>query len=106
MANRKYEQGTRFEREVIKDYEAMGWHCIRASGSHGAFDVVAIHSDNYIHLIQCKVTKDEKLADRMLVNFYKNPPLPRGRYVQRMHVKIPRKGTHITIVLPAKNPPA
>jgi Holliday junction resolvase len=40
-----YAKGARIERRVCKQLEADGYYCIRAAGSHGGFDVVALASD-------------------------------------------------------------
>jgi hypothetical protein len=105
MPNRNYEQGARFEREVIARYKADGAACIRASGSHGLFDVVAIYPGNLSVFTQCKVTKSESHAESLLKKFQENPPLPAGFYIQVLEVKIPRKGTR-SVIIPAKTPTA
>ena len=59
--NRNYERGVRFERQLMADFKKEGYNVIRASGSHGLFDIVAFHFDNrHIRFIQCKVKKDKK----------------------------------------------
>lgn len=105
MPNRKYEQGARFEREVMKEYEQCGWHVIRASGSHGFFDLVAIppFKEGFIHLIQCKVSKSEDVAERLCQKFKKASPWPKGNYVQLLKAKVLRKHVKTVLVLPAIN---
>ena len=38
----KYAKGANFEREIVKDLRSRGYWCIRAAGSHGKVDVLAI----------------------------------------------------------------
>jgi hypothetical protein len=42
MPNRKYANSTRRELQVKKELEDQGWFAIRASGSHGTADVLAV----------------------------------------------------------------
>jgi hypothetical protein len=62
MPNANYLRGRKFEWQVKKDLEGQGYHVIRASGSHGVFDLVAIGPGYSIRLIQCKVTKTPTAA--------------------------------------------
>ena len=41
MPNPRYRKGVDLERRVIRDLTQHGYDCIRAAGSHGAFDVLA-----------------------------------------------------------------
>lgn len=51
----QYERGSNFERRVKKEMEARGFFVVRAAGSHGPADLVAIGNDKII-LISCKLT--------------------------------------------------
>lgn len=42
MPNRKYTNSTNRELQLKKQFEQNGWYAIRASGSHGIADVVAL----------------------------------------------------------------
>lgn len=42
MPNTKYINSTRRELEIKKQFEEEGWYSIRASGSHGIADVIAL----------------------------------------------------------------
>lgn len=68
MPNKNYQRGRRLEWQVKKDYESRGWHVTRASGSHSAYDLIAVMQKdrNFTHIkfIQCKVIK--KLTDAAL----------------------------------------
>ena len=64
MANKSYLKGRRRENYIRSKYEALGYACIRSSGSKGAVDVIAIkkgpwcekmgNSCPLIHAVQCK----------------------------------------------------
>lgn len=44
----------------MKRYEAQGYYVVRSAGSHGLFDLVAIHLDRKeVVLIDCKLYKRE-----------------------------------------------
>ena len=53
LPNKRYVAGSNFERRVKKEYAARGWLSIRAAGSHGIVDVVAVKG-GIIELVQCK----------------------------------------------------
>jgi len=54
-------KGDNYEREVRKMFEANGYKCIRASRSHGEYDIVAYKRDLkykkicFIVFVQCKM---------------------------------------------------
>lgn len=73
MPNKNYIRGRSFEYAVKKDLEAQGYHVLRTSGSHGAYDLIAIRDT--IHMfIQCKVTKKNNLK-QLLQEFKKTSPV-------------------------------
>ena len=88
--NKAYQQGVRWERECKKDWESRNFVVIRASGSHGIFDLVCVPENNKsgIYGIQCKVTKAEKRAKQLTDAFRKKPPLPVGACIQVLSVKV------------------
>lgn len=52
-----YARGAAFERRVVAKLEAAGWLCVRAAGSHGVADVVALrgtYNGTRVMLIECK----------------------------------------------------
>jgi len=73
MPNTNYLAGRRLEYEVKKVFEAQGYHVIRASGSHGLYDLVCIRS-NQIILVQCKLCADASTAAKLRVKWGLNPP--------------------------------
>jgi|ERR1035437_588285 hypothetical protein len=48
-----YAKGARREHDTMRLLEAAGYVCLRAAGSHGAFDVMAF-STNDVRLVQVK----------------------------------------------------
>jgi Holliday junction resolvase len=54
VANRNYNRGAAFERAVKKQLESDGFYVVRAAGSHGLVDLLAINVDE-VRLIQCKI---------------------------------------------------
>ena len=55
MPNKNYLRGTRYERELMHKLKPKNGFVIRASGSHGPFDVIVVDLDiNQIMFIQCK----------------------------------------------------
>lgn len=53
-----YAKGTRFERKVRMDLEALGYSVIRAAGSKGdaKVDLIAFHPSRPMMLVQCKTS--------------------------------------------------
>jgi Holliday junction resolvase len=54
-----YTSGARIEYKAMHELEKEGYLVIRAAGSHGAFDLVAL-GRNRVRLIQCKKTNSRK----------------------------------------------
>lgn len=54
---RNYARGAELERTVAEKLRARGWTVIRAAGSHGPFDLVAIQPGPRLWLIQCKTDR-------------------------------------------------
>jgi hypothetical protein len=72
----------------MKHYETLGYRTIRASGSHGEWDVVCYRSWVKPNFIQCKVVDSEAAAKRLIAKFENAPE----RYFhQTLRVKV--KGT-------------
>lgn len=63
--NPNYRAGRLFEYETIRDYRAIGYSCIRASGSHGEYDLVAYRKDCKPVLVQCKRVSKASEAKRL-----------------------------------------
>jgi hypothetical protein len=56
MPNKNYIRGRVKEYEAIKMLQDSGFTCIRASGSHGLFDLIG-WNENEVRFIQCKREK-------------------------------------------------
>ena len=56
-------RGANFERRVRVQLEAQGWLVVRAAGSRGPFELVALRSDGggrtIVRLIQCKTRRHD-----------------------------------------------
>lgn len=64
MALTNYARGTNFERRIAADLESNGYWTIRAGGSHGCADVVAIKLGQIL-FVQCKINGKISPADRV-----------------------------------------
>jgi Holliday junction resolvase len=53
--NRNYARGADFERKVLADLALNGYRVLRAAGSHGKADVIALKMGEVV-LVQCKLT--------------------------------------------------
>lgn len=93
MPNRNYEAGRRLEWEVKADLEALGYIVIRAAGSHGHADLVALNPrKNGVILLQCKRVSDEAGARQVEKEWHKSNPFPRNLYTQILAVKVKGEG--------------
>ena len=91
--NRNYISGRNFEYAYRKTLMAEGFLVIRASGSHGPFDLVGIKAGTPVQLVQCKVCQDVATATRIIKAFKKNPPLTvlvddHPSYIQSIVIKV------------------
>jgi Holliday junction resolvase len=69
MGNRNYERGRAKEYRVKKQYEKLGCIVIRASGSHGFADLVALHPlKRHIFFLQVKPKNFSKSQTTRLLN--------------------------------------
>ena len=93
MPNPNYIKGRNFEYAVMRHLRTVGYDAMRTAGSHGQFDIVAIHkSQGCIEFIQCKVVETSGEAERLKKAFRKDPPyapfvLPRNVH-QALFVKV------------------
>lgn len=89
MPNRNYQRGVRFERDVMKVLTLKGFKVIRASGSHGEYDVVAYKPEDKPLFVQCKVVAKVVDGER-LINSFKESTTPSKYYHQALYVKAGR----------------
>src|SRR5262245_54420912 len=61
--------GDRFERACFQRLQAAGWHVIRSAGSHGPADLAAFRADRLPVWVQCKITDNVSLRQR--IAFYR-----------------------------------
>lgn len=66
MGNKKYLQGVRFEREVMRIFREAGFEVLRTAGSHSPFDIVLVKYEDreggirriaHVAFVQCKTEK-------------------------------------------------
>jgi len=73
--NNNYRAGRRFEYQRRLFYKKSGYEdVIRASGSHGAFDLLCFNSDRPVLAVQCKRVETMAEARRLLQRFKESPP--------------------------------
>jgi Holliday junction resolvase len=70
MSKRK---GSRNEHKAMNDLEADGYYVIRAAGSFGMFDIIAIDALG-IRLIQVKTNRDASPIDREAIALFDQHP--------------------------------
>ena len=66
-------KGSRNEHKAIRILQAAGYHCTRAAGSLGLFDIVAI-SNQGIRLVQVKSNRNASPAEREAIEDFKGIP--------------------------------
>lgn len=64
MTNRNRQRGDYLERCTKRALEADGWAATRAAGSHGPWDVMAVHKRHVPILVACKTTGTASPAER------------------------------------------
>lgn len=75
MANSAKAKGTRNELKVKAQLEALGWSVVKAGGSLGIFDLVAIHPDkDKGFLIQVKSNRQPEKKERDAIAAFPVPP--------------------------------
>mgnify|MGYP003577994675 CR=1 FL=1 len=96
--NKNYLAGRRFEYEVKAYWMRDGFETIRASGSHGEYDVVAYRLDRKPAFIQCKRVKESRDVALLLKKFQKNT-ISSAHYHQILAVKVKgENGFHTALV--------
>jgi Holliday junction resolvase len=65
VPNANYNRGAAFERRVKVFFEAEGWYAIRAAGSKGAADVVALRFGRRPALIACRPITNKPNPEEM-----------------------------------------
>lgn len=106
MPNKNYIAGRRAEYKVMALLKKDGYTVIRASGSHGPFDVVGIRPVNPKQyrmtddIILVQVKRVSKKGDTAIMNmgtkFTNNPPLPYSLTYLQCIMFYNEKGWHST----------
>lgn len=87
MPNKNYRAGRAFEYEVMNIYRELGYAVIRASGSHGEYDVIAYKPSERPKFIQCKRVGTE-VQGKALAKEFQKITVPSKYYTQIMAIKI------------------
>lgn len=87
MSNPNYVAGRAQEYSSMKQWKERGYSTIRASGSHGQFDVIAFRSDRKPELIQCKLVKTEAQY-KALLKLFKETTTPSQFFHQVLETRI------------------
>jgi Holliday junction resolvase len=66
-------KGSRNEHRAIRILEAAGYHCTRAAGSLGLFDIIALSSQG-VRLVQVKSNRNAPPAEREAIEEFKAIP--------------------------------
>lgn len=98
--NPNYLAGRRMEYERKAHWEEMGYEVLRTAGSHGRYDLVAIHPSRPITLIQCKLLTNPTEADieRMIRTFRDiNVPLKYAHQCLEIKIKGSKEVRSVTV---------
>ncbi len=98
MPNKNYQSGRRFEYETMATWREKGYEVIRASGSHGSYDIVAYKLDRHPEFIQCKSTASPTVA-RGLLKKFKETTLPSSHYHQTLTIRLKGNRAPITVTI-------
>jgi hypothetical protein len=95
LPNKNYRKGVAIERKAKDLLEILGYTVIRAAGSHGPWDLIAVKegSTSPVRCIQVKSCPTLVGAKRLLAK-YQRPNLPSGfqPYQHELWIWIDRKG--------------
>ena len=82
MPNKRYLSGVRAERKLKAKLEAEGWIVFRTAGSHGFFDLIAVHPNTgQVRFMQVKSTKGN--IKPLFQQFLANLALPNYNHYTR-----------------------
>lgn len=100
MSNRNYIKGRTYEYKLCAELRKAGYAVMRASGSHGAFDLVGVKHGAPVELIQAKVTAKEGVGRKLIEDFKSNPPIIPDRFyhqTMRVYVTSTRETLEVTV---------
>lgn len=67
-------KGNRSERKVKKEWENKGWYCCKSGGSLGLFDLIMLHPDGGVALVQVKTNTMPSQAELDRIRAFQCPP--------------------------------
>jgi len=85
--NPNYEAGRRFEYVRRRHWMKQHMDVSRTAGSHGAFDLICISTDDperFITLIQCKRVQTKAQARKLIDRFKESPPYDGHSYFNQV----------------------
>ena len=96
MSNRKYISGRNFEYKIKQELEEDGFTVIRASGSHGVYDLVGFKylprsNRVVVRCIQCKVTSSNN-ANGLKKEFVSSVPFDVDSAIIEQQLAVKTKG--------------
>lgn len=88
MPNANYLSGRLREYKALKELRDAGWICGRSAGSHGLFDIWAVHPEHGALFLQIKSTKVGRGSARYIIRqWLASPPTrPSPHYTQGIWV--------------------
>jgi len=102
MSNKNYRSGRDLEYSRMKYYKSLGCRVIRASGSHGIFDLCIFHPNGSVWGIQCKLVDTLGKANALLEKWKSNPPIQdkvTNKFIQVLEVKVKGSNSIYTSVV-------
>jgi hypothetical protein len=73
MPNPRYIAGRAYEYKAKRKLEEAGYHVIRAAGSHGKYDLMAVHEGFPVRCIQVKRVQKEGAMKRLFFDWDQLP---------------------------------
>lgn len=98
MPNRNYTRGRAREYRVMTIYRDCGYRVIRASGSHGEFDLIAYLPSAKPAFIQCKLVGRMSEMKRLEAGFRKRTK-PTEYYHQILNMYHPKTHTEVEVIV-------
>lgn len=96
MPNKNYRRGVAIERKVKDFLENIGYTVIRAAGSHGVYDIIAINTNTPTEPVRCIQVKRAPtvIGARRIKARHQFPPMQSGfqAYQQELWIWVDRKG--------------
>jgi hypothetical protein len=92
----RYATGSNLERELINEFKALGWYCIRSAGSKGVIDVVAAnYGQTYLFQLKRNVLFKPELERICESGIKIRAKFGKLSYFYVVCVSIPKRGTRL-----------